>query len=203
MVYLSSLRNDFVGYDDNTYVVDNPHIRSFDLSFLKWAFFDFYAANWHPFTWISHALDYTVWGLNPLGHHLTNNILHAVNTFLVVLLVARLLEVGHDSRPSGKSGTLPKGSRKRPDFPSDDSPFTFHVSRFTLITAAVTGLLFGLHPIHVESVAWVAERKDLLCALFYLLSVMSYIKYAKAVHDSRFTIHDPFSLHFSSSSSPF
>ncbi len=92
MVYLSSLKNDFVGYDDSTYVVDNPHIRSFDLDFFKWAFFDFYAANWHPLTWISHALDYAVWGLNPLGHHLTNNILHAFNTFLVVLLVVRLLE---------------------------------------------------------------------------------------------------------------
>ena len=63
-----------------------------NLTFFKWAFFDFYAGNWHPLTWISHALDYAVWGLNPLGHHLTNNILHAVNTFLVVLLVVRLIE---------------------------------------------------------------------------------------------------------------
>ncbi len=84
-VYLPDLRNDFVGWDDGTYVVDNPHIRSFNLSFFKWAFFDFHASNWHPLTWISHALDYAIWGLDPMGHHLTNNFLHAVNTFLVVL----------------------------------------------------------------------------------------------------------------------
>jgi len=62
-------------------------------------------------------------------------------------------------------------SQSRPRF-----TFTSHVSRFTLIAAATTGLLFGLHPLHVESVAWVAERKDLLCALFYLLSLLMYIK---------------------------
>jgi hypothetical protein len=49
-----------------------------------------------------------------------------------------------------------------------------------LITAAVTGLLFGLHPVHVESVAWVSERKDLLCALFYLLSIMMYVTLRQA-----------------------
>ena len=185
LVYLLALQNQFIGWDDGAYIIENVHIRSLNAALLKWAFFDFYASNWHPLTWISHAMDYAVWGLNPLGHHLTNNILHAVNTFLVVLLVARLLEADHASRPSGKSGTFPKDSRKRPDFPSDDSPFTihhspftFHILRSTLIVAATTGLLFGLHPLHVESVAWVSERKDLLCALFYLLSVMMYTRYA-------------------------
>jgi len=95
--YLSSLQNEFVAWDDNEYIFENPYIRSFDLSFFKWAFFDFYAANWHPLTWISHALDYAVWGLNPLGHHITNNILHAVNTFLVVLLVTKLIEAAVDN----------------------------------------------------------------------------------------------------------
>ena len=151
-VYLKSLHNEFF-WDDFQYVVDNHHIRSFDLNFLKWAFLDFYAANWHPLTWISHALDYGIWGLDPLGHHLTNNILHAINTFFVVVLVVRLLA----NRQVGKLTS-------------------FHYSHF--IAAGVTGLLFGLHPIHVESVAWVAERKDLLCALFYLLSIMAYVKYA-------------------------
>ena len=166
MLYLFSLQNDFVGWDDGAYVVNNPFIRSLNGALLKWAFFDFYSSNWHPLTWISHALDYAVWGLNPVGHHLTNNILHAVNTFLVVLLVVRLIEASAQLTTSGKS-------RQR---------FTAHNSHDTtfsrsLIAAGVTGLLFGLHPLHVESVAWVAERKDLLCALFYLLSVMMYIRY--------------------------
>jgi len=159
--YLSSLQNEFVEWDDSRYVFENPHIRSFDLTFLKWAFFDFYAANWHPLTWISHSLDYALWGLNPLGHHLTNNILHSVNTLLVVVLVVRLVEA---SKPASWKA---------------DKLTSFHYSHF--IAAGVTGLLFGLHPIHVESVAWVAERKDLLCALFYLLSVMAYLRYAAAI----------------------
>src|SRR5512147_2211709 len=92
IVYLRALHNGFVVLDDNAYVVENPHIRSFNLTFLRWAFLDFYAANWHPLSWISHALDYAVWGLNPLGHHLTNNILHAASAFLAVVLATRLVE---------------------------------------------------------------------------------------------------------------
>ncbi len=166
LVFLPSLQNNFVEWDDSQYVFENPHIRSFDLNLFRWAFFDFYASNWHPLTWISHALDYAIWGLNPLGHHLTNNLLHAVNAFLVVLLAVRLIEAAvvhsrftiHDSSASA-------------DPPGADA------SRFTLIAAGTTGLLFGLHPVHVESVAWVAERKDLLCAFFFLLSIIMYTKY--------------------------
>jgi hypothetical protein len=157
LVYLVSLGNEFVSWDDPGYVYKNNAIRSFDLAFLKWAFFEFHEANWHPLTWLSHALDYAVWGLNPMGHHLTNNVLHTVNTFLVVLLAARLVE-------AWKGAAAGRGN--------------FSDGRAIVITAGVTGLLFGLHPLHVESVAWVSERKDLLCALFYLLSVMAYAKYA-------------------------
>jgi hypothetical protein len=153
-VYLSSLKNDFVNWDDNIYILDNPFIRSINVNFFKRTFLGFYDSNWFPLTWISHALDYAVWGLNPLGHHLTNNLLHAINTFLVVLLITRLMEAG-----SGTTGAP-------------------HDSRFMLVAAAATGLLFGLHPLHVESVAWVSERKDLLCALFFLLSVKMYMRYA-------------------------
>jgi tetratricopeptide (TPR) repeat protein len=175
IVYLPSLQNAFVLWDDEYYVFENLHIRSFDLNLFKWAFFDFYASNWHPLTWISHALDYAVWGLNPTGHHLTNNILHAVNTFLVVLLVVRLLEVVNalsllnSSRPplTLRGGAEGGGVISIGGF-SDKG---------TLIAAATTGLLFGIHPLHVESVAWVAERKDLLSALFFLLSIMMYARH--------------------------
>jgi tetratricopeptide (TPR) repeat protein len=160
IVYLSALRNGFVGaWDDNVYIVENTAVRSFNTAFFRWAFFDFYASNWHPLTWLSHALDYALWGLDPLGHHLTNIVLHAVNAFIVVLLVIRLLE-------AGKEGTI------------GYEPTSFLNERAILIAAGATGLLFGLHPLHVESVAWVAERKDLLCALFFLLSVMANANYA-------------------------
>jgi Tfp pilus assembly protein PilF len=170
IVYLSSLRNKFIVWDDDRYIFENSHIHALNPAFFRWAFFDFYAGNWHPLTWISHALDYAVWGLNPLGHHLTNIILHAVNTFVVVLLAARLLEVG----------ASPKGEEYNPTHP----PLSLRggeggvTPKGVLIAAVTTGLLFGLHPLHVESVAWVSERKDLLCALFFLLSVMMYVRYA-------------------------
>lgn len=159
LVYLAALRNDFVSWDDGAYVYENPHISSVNAAFFKWAFFDFYSYNWHPLTWLSHALDYAVWGLNPLGHHLTSIILHAVNTFVVVFLVMR----------------LSKTVKLTPGLP------LWQDERTTLITAGVTGLLFGLHPVHVESVAWVSERKDLLCAFFYLLGIMAYTNFVRSV----------------------
>jgi Flp pilus assembly protein TadD len=174
--YLGALHNGFVEWDDGPYIFDNPHIRSFDVTLFKWAFFDFYAANWHPLTWISHAADYALWGLNPLGHHLTNIILHAVNTFLVVLLAARLLDAYRERRMGSGQSFL------------DD--------RTTLIAAGVTGLLFGLHPVHVESVAWVAERKDLLCGLFFLLSIMAYTRYAAVETDNRAGLSHRFTKHY-------
>ena len=162
LVYLGALHNTFA-WDDKAYVLGNPHIRQLDVTLLKWAFLDFYSANWHPLTWISHAVDYALWGLNPLGHHLTNNILHAANTFLTVILVVRLLEIL-------KTKTAPN---ERSSFLTD---------RAILIAAGTTGLLFGLHPLHVESVAWVAERKDLLCGLFFLLGILAYVNYADSIN---------------------
>lgn len=158
IVYLASLRNEFVNWDDDVYILDNPHIRSIDGAFFRWAFFDFYDSNWHPLTWITHAFDYVAWGLNPLGHHLTNIVLHALNTFVVVFLIIGLIEV-----LKGKIVA--------------DGLSLFHDERTILIVGGVTGILFGLHPLHVESVAWVAERKDLLSALFFLLSITAYTKY--------------------------
>ncbi|HXX57155.1 MAG TPA: tetratricopeptide repeat protein [Thermodesulfovibrionales bacterium] len=161
LMYLFCLKNDLLSWDDDEYITNNPIIRSFDFALIKSAFLEFRAANWHPLTWISHALDYTVWGLNPLGHHLTNNLLHAANTFLVVVLVTKLVKAYRETAKS-KDSTL---------------GFT---DRGALIIAGVTGLLFGIHPLHVESVAWVAERKDLLCGLFFLLSLLMYTRYVSS-----------------------
>jgi len=161
VVYLSALHNGFTVWDDDLYVVANPHIRSLNLEFFKWAFSDFYAGYWSPLTWISHALDYAIWGLNPLGHHLTNIILHAANTFAAVLLVIRLVEAWKGTNTNVRPEPLPMQT--------------------VLISGGVVGLLFGLHPLHVESVVWVAERKDLLCALFFLLSIIMYTNYIAVV----------------------
>ncbi len=164
LVYLSSLQNGFVNWDDNKYVYMNPFIRSMDMKFFKWAFFDFYASNWHPLTWISIAIDYSLWELNPLGYHLTNSILHAINTLIIFFLTTNLLGIAFQRSADAAPSEL------------------FCSERAVLITGAVVALLFGLHPVHVESVAWVSERKDVLCALFFLLSLMSYIHYAAGLN---------------------
>jgi protein O-mannosyl-transferase len=153
VVFLPALRNDFVNWDDNRIIVENAHIRSLSLAFFKWAFTDISTSGfWNPPVWISHAVDYALWGLEPAGHHLTNVIMHAINTFVVVMLVFKLLEAARRGGPHPEHRAL-------------------------LIAAGMTGLLFGIHPVHVESVAWVSERKDQLYALFYLLSVIAYLKY--------------------------
>ena len=161
LVYLPELQNGFLNWDDNVYIDDNSFIHPINAAFFKWAFFSFFAGNWHPVTWLSHALDYSLWGLNPLGHHLMSIIFHAANTILVVLLSIQLLAVVKSRERAGRQGTT-------------------GLSEATIVTTGVVaGLLFGLHPIHVESVAWASERKDLLCAFFFLLSLLAYIKYAR------------------------
>jgi hypothetical protein len=164
LVYLPALQNDFVNWDDDDYVYENPYIKSLDFRFIQWAFTAFHAGNWHPLTWISHAVDYAVWELNPLGHHLTNIIFHGLSTFLVVILIAGLI-----SYTKNRDQTTAAGEKDK------------RLYRTSLIAGAVTGLLFGLHPIHVESVAWVSERKDVLYAFFYLLSILWYLKYVSAI----------------------
>jgi Flp pilus assembly protein TadD len=166
-VYLPALQNGFV-WDDVQYITRNSFIRSLNGNLFKSAFLGFQADNWHPLTWISHAIDYSLWGLNPFGHHLTNIILHAFNTMMVVLLLMQLVRVFNQRETSDRmSGPLLS-------------------YRQALIASGVSGLLFGLHPLHVESVAWISERKDLLCALFFLMSIMSYVNYA-GVRDNRAT----------------
>jgi regulator of sirC expression with transglutaminase-like and TPR domain len=156
LVYLPALQNGFVNWDDDFYIYKNYHIQYINFAFFKWMFTTFHASNWHPLTWLSHALDHAIWGLNPMGHHLTNIILHGLNTFLVVLIIICLINYANFTL-----SPLIKGN------PS-------------IIAGAFTGLLFGIHPLHVESVAWVSERKDLLYAFFYLLSILSYLKYTSS-----------------------
>lgn len=140
--YFSLLDNNFVSIDDYTYVRDNPNIQSgVGLESIRWAFGTIYASNWFPLTWLSHALDIQLFGLNPHLHHLTSLLLHIVNTLLLFFLVRRM---------TGLSGR------------------SFAVA-----------LLFGLHPMHVESVAWLAERKDLLSTMFMLLAIRAYIGYSQ------------------------
>ena len=164
MVYTPTLKNDFVNWDDAPYVFENNDIQFLHSQSLYWMLTSFYQSNWHPLTWLSHAIDHALWGLNPLGHHLTNIIIHGLNTLLIFLLVLQLMMKGKEAHRMPLLSEMPSS-----------------ISRQALIVAGVTSLLFGLHPLHVESVAWVSERKDLLCAFFFLLSILSYLSYTSSV----------------------
>jgi tetratricopeptide (TPR) repeat protein len=159
IVFLPSLNNEFVNYDDGRFIYDNKHITSISLDFLKWTFTN-REYQWSPLRWISHAVDYKIWRLNPFGHHLSSIILHSLNVFLVVILVFRLL-----------------GAVKLKMQPSPLNEDEIKFRRKVLITGVVTGLLFGIHPLRVESVVWISERKDVLYAFFFLLSLISYLSY--------------------------
>ncbi|HXI09549.1 MAG TPA: tetratricopeptide repeat protein [Thermodesulfobacteriota bacterium] len=147
--YLPSLGNGFVNWDDSIYFLDNSRIRSLDAGFLKWVFLHVVNSNWHPLTMISYAVDYSLWGYDPRGWHLVNIVFHALNTFLVFFLAFRLVSL-----------RATEGS---------SVPF---------VAAVFTAVLFGLHPVHVESVSWVSERKDVLCGFFFVLTLLAYLRYA-------------------------
>ena len=132
---------EFVNYDDPDYVTSNPHIQNgLNPKSVLWAFETGHASNWHPLTWISHIVDWDLFGDKPRGHHLMSVGFHIANTLLVFLLL------------NGMTGALWR--------------------------SAMVAALFGLHPMHVESVAWVSERKDVLSGLFFLLTLWAYQQYS-------------------------
>ena len=171
LVYVRTFQNGFI-WDDGTYICKNTHIHLLNLAFLKWAFLGFHKAevgNWIPLTMVSYAVDYAIWGANPLGYHLANIILHSLNAFIVVVLSIRLIEAWEETGASSFGSGRTQGGKEYHTFPG---------GKGKLIAGGAAGLLFGLHPLHVESVAWASERKDVLCGLFFLLSILWYLKYA-------------------------
>lgn len=155
IVYLPALSNGFVNWDDDIYVYANGYIRNIDLNFFKWAFTSVVQSSWHPLTLLSYALDFSVWQLNPKGYHLTNNLLHSLNTFLIFILALVLI--------------LQWGKKEKEVLPLK-----------ALVAAGTTAILFGIHPLHVESVVWISERKDVLSAFFFLLTLLAYLKYVSS-----------------------
>jgi protein O-mannosyl-transferase len=140
---------DFINYDDSDYVTENRVVQSgVTAGGIRWAFTTYHASNWHPLTWLSHMLDVQLFGLNPKWHHLTNLLLHIVNTLLLF--------------------------------------FIFHRMTNALWQSFFVATIFAIHPLHVESVAWVAERKDVLSAFFWMLTTGAYIYYVERPGPARY-----------------
>ncbi|MFN6962872.1 MAG: tetratricopeptide repeat protein [Pyrinomonadaceae bacterium] len=142
-IYYQTTGFGFINFDDNLYVYENPVVKSgLHWETVRWAFGALWSANWHPLTWLSHAADVQLFGLNPGGHHAVNVLLHLVNSILAFVVFRRM---------TGET------------WPS-----------------AFVAALFAVHPAHVESVAWIAERKDVLSTAFWLLAMYAYAGYAES-----------------------
>jgi protein O-mannosyl-transferase len=142
LLYAPVAKHPFMNYDDQVYVYENSHVKAgLTWETIAWALTSTDESNWHPVTWLSHALDYQLFGLNPTGHHLMNVAIHALNVALLFLLLWRVT-----------GATWP---------------------------SFVVAALFAVHPLNVESVAWVAERKNVLSTLFFLLTLGAYGWYAR------------------------
>ena len=135
VVFGQTVQHEFINFDDNVYVYDNPQVaHGLTAEAVAWSFTAFHASNWHPLTWLSHALDCQLYGTQHPGlHHLTNVLLHAAVAILLFLVLWQM------------TGSL---------WPS-----------------AFVAAVFAVHPLRAESVAWVAERKDLLSGLFFMLTL--------------------------------
>ena len=158
-VYWPACHYKFVAYDDDDYVYQNRMVLS-GLTWpgVEWAFVDRQANNWHPLTWLSHMTDCQIFGLNAGGPHMVNVAFHCANAVLLFLLLQTLMRHGTGIPP-----------------PQSD-PFWRN-----LFVAS----LFALHPLRVESVAWISERKDVLSGFFGLLALLCYAKYAVSARKPR------------------
>ncbi|MGA2544755.1 MAG: tetratricopeptide repeat protein [Verrucomicrobiota bacterium] len=142
LLYAPVLHFDFVNYDDPLYILHNEHIRTFNDQFLVWCFQTGYAFIWHPLTWMSHLLDFQLYGIqHPGGHHATSVVLHIFSSVLLFLVLNRMTKA--------------------------------------LWRSAMVAALFAWHPLHVESVAWISERKDVLSAFFWMLTIWAYVRYVE------------------------
>lgn len=165
----------FTHYDDHNYVWQNPHVLGgLSWSGLAWAFTHSYVGNWHPLTWLSHMLDVQLYGLDAGGHHVTNLQFHAANTVLLFLWLKRLMGLRRDDPTP-----LSDSPRQNVNKAAGAAATATAPQAGALWRSAVVAALFGLHPLHVESVAWISERKDVLSTFFFLLTLMAYVRYAE------------------------
>jgi Flp pilus assembly protein TadD len=151
LAFEPALHNQFLDWDDLENFTNNANFRGLGGPHLAWMWTTTLLGHYVPVTWMSLGLDYLVWGMDPLGYHLTNVLLHAANAVIFYFIALRLLGAGDAA--AGAAGRLP-----------------------SRLAAAFAALVFAVHPLRGESVAWVTERRDVLSGLFYLLAVLAYLR---------------------------
>jgi tetratricopeptide (TPR) repeat protein len=150
-VFFRTLESGFLRWDDDINVFENEKVQGLTAANLRWMFTDFeQAIRYKPLSWLAWATVHEVFGLNPFGYHLANVLLHCVNTVLVFLLIRRLLAFSGDptKRNSGTSE----------------------------LCAALGTLLWAVHPLRVEPVAWVTGLPYHLALCFALAATLCYLR---------------------------
>jgi Flp pilus assembly protein TadD len=175
--FLPALQAGFIDWDEDPLLIKNFSYRGLGPSQLRWMFTTTRMGHYMPLTWISYGGDYALWGLRPFGYHLTNLLIHAMSAAVLYLIAHRLLTIAPSPSREGEGTSLfplPLGER-------------VGVRGIGALTAA---LLWAVHPLRVESVAWVTERRDVLSGLFFLLSLWAYLGYrARASGSGRHSLY--------------
>jgi Flp pilus assembly protein TadD len=151
--FLPALRGEFLNWDDSVNFVANPHYRGLGWPQIQWMFTTTLMGHYIPVTWLSFGLSYVLGGMSPWGYHLANILLHAGNATLVYVITRRLLAAAQGDGAQETRSTWP-----------------------VILAGGFAALLWGVHPLRVESVAWITERRDVLCGLFLLLAVLAYLR---------------------------
>lgn len=151
VAFFPALQNGFVSWDDDGNFLENPNYRGLGWSQLRWMFTTFHGGHYQPLSWMTLGLDYLLWGMEPWGYHLTNLLFHAANAVLFFFVSLRLLSLAFPK--TAVSGNL-----------------ALHAA------AGLAALIFSIHPLRVESVAWVTARRDLLSAFFLLVTILCYLR---------------------------
>jgi tetratricopeptide (TPR) repeat protein len=146
--FLPGLSGEWLNWDDDVNFLTNPNFRGLGWSNLRWMFTTTHQGHWIPLTWLTLGANYALGGMNPWGYHLVNLLLHAASAVLFYLAARRLISVAREGygEPALSAG------------------------------AALAALLFAVHPLRVESVVWVTERRDVLSVFFFLLSALGYLR---------------------------
>ncbi|HJR02908.1 MAG TPA: tetratricopeptide repeat protein [Methylomirabilota bacterium] len=151
--FVPTLSGSFLNWDDNVNFLDNPAYRGLDRAHVRWAFTSVSFGHYIPLTRLTWSLNWVLGGMNPWGYHLANVLLHAANAILFYVVARRLL--------AGAIADGAQAGRRAPDL---------------CAAAAIAALVFGMHPLRVEPVAWITGRPDLLCAAFALLTAWIYLR---------------------------
>jgi len=168
--FLPALDGQFLNWDDSVNFLGNTGYRGLGWAQIRWMFTTALMGHYIPVTWLSLAVNYVLGGMNPWGYHLLSLLLHAANAALFYFVARRLLAAAY----GGIALTGPR-STWLGHVDSGDKGIALRQTSLTW-SAAFAALLFGVHPLRVESVVWVTERRDVVCGLFFLLSVLAYLR---------------------------